>query len=134
MLYAIHKGAVSGYNGSQNDIIYLVTTVNGVAASGTPFVFTDGHAIMAYTSFFIDVSDLAKLDWAILRARYWRDRAPGDDRKRHRQAEFLVYQHFAWELTERIAVRSAKIGEKVGEMLTAVPHQPAITLQADWYY
>ncbi|PZS05378.1 MAG: DUF4433 domain-containing protein [Candidatus Chloroheliales bacterium] len=134
MLYAIHKGAVVGYSGGQNEIVYLVSTVNAVATNGTPFVFTDGHAIMAYTNFYTDTSDLARLNWEILRARYWQDRAPGDDRKRRRQAEFLVYQHFAWELTERIAVPSREIGEKVEGILAAVSHRPAVTLRRDWYY
>lgn len=134
MLYAIHKGAVAGYKGGQDQVIYLVSTVHKIEDSGTPYVYTDGHATMAYTSFYREVSDLSTLSWDILRAKYWSDRAPGDDRRRRRQAEFLVYKHLAWPLIERIAVHSEEASKQVREMLTGVDYQPEIAVRADWYY
>jgi ssDNA thymidine ADP-ribosyltransferase, DarT len=134
MLFAIHKGAVVGYRGSQDEVIYLVSSVREVNVSGIPYTYTDGHATMAYTNFYNQVSDLAKLNWNILRARYWHDRAPGDDRKRRRQAEFLVYRHFAWSLVERIAVHDEVTLARVSDMLANADHQPIISVRSDWYY
>jgi len=69
MLYAIHRGNVQGYTEGQTFIVHLVTTAEAIAASGQPFVFTDGHAIMAFTSFYNDLRQLDQVDWDIMRAR-----------------------------------------------------------------
>ena len=69
MLYAIHRGNVQEYAEGQTPIVHLVTTAEAIAASDQPFVFTDGHAIMAFTSFYNDLRQLDQVDWDIMRAR-----------------------------------------------------------------
>jgi hypothetical protein len=43
MLLNLHTGRVEGYNGGQEPIIYLVTSIGRIVAAGLPYVFTDGH-------------------------------------------------------------------------------------------
>ena len=52
MLYQLHTGRVAGYNEGQSPLIYLVSSAQKVQASGVPFVFSDGHGIAAFTSWF----------------------------------------------------------------------------------
>lgn len=72
MLYAIHKQNVDGYSGGQQPIIYLVSEAYTVGNSGLKFAFTDGHAIMAYSDFYHELSDLQSvIDWKLMKSKYW---------------------------------------------------------------
>ncbi len=66
MLYAIHRGYVEGYEQGQTPLIYMVTKAQTVNNSGSEWVFTDGHATMAFSEFFDDLKDLDEDsgDWA----------------------------------------------------------------------
>lgn len=56
------------------------------------------------------------------------------DRKRRRQAEFLVHRNFDWNLVEEIAVLSQLEKNRVGAILNAAVHKPPIHILPDWYY
>lgn len=99
MLYAIHKGNVQTYTEGQKPILHLVSSAEVVQEAGLAFTFTDGHAEMDISTFFTDLNDLEKIDWDIMQSRYWYDTLKDGDRKRRRQAEFLVHSFFPWHLT-----------------------------------
>ncbi len=92
MLYAISKSTVEGYEQGQAPVIYLGSKVEAVIAAGLPFVFTDGHAAMDLTDFYDDLANLGQIDWPLMSATYWLDNEEYPDRKRRRQAEFLIHQ------------------------------------------
>ena len=58
MLYAIHRGAVEGYDDGQRSILHLTSTAELVVQSGLPFAFTEGHAEIAFSEFFDDLESL----------------------------------------------------------------------------
>lgn len=134
MLYPIKNGRVEGYNEGQSPVIYLVTSVHTVSRSRLPFLFTDGHATMAYTKFYDDLNDLSKIDWNMIDARYWHEIASDLDRKRRIQAEFLVYRFIAWNLIRRIAVIDNQWKTKVENLIDGAPHLPAVVVKPAWYY
>lgn len=117
MLFAISKGGVQGYTEGQSPVIYLCSTAEAVAGAGLRWVFTEGHADMDYTDFFDDLEQLNKVDWNLMQAKYWHDTNDDPDRKRRRQAEFLVYQFFPWELVSYVGVHDRSILEAVGEIV-----------------
>lgn len=96
MLYAINKGNVPNYSQGQAAVIHLVSSVDYIDAEGLDFVFTDGHAAMTFTDFFDDLNDLGAIDWDVMKSRYWNDTDEDNDRKRRRQAEFLVRNFLHW--------------------------------------
>jgi len=132
MLYAINGGWVEGYKGGQKPIIYLCSTAESVSEAGLQWVFTEGHADMRFTDFFDDLKDLDKIDWNVMQARYWNDTDEAPDRKRRRQAEFLVYEFFPWELVSYIGVYDHSIAAKVGEIIKG--GSPEIGIEQGWYY
>ena len=68
MLYIIHKGNdPEVIQTPQEEIIYLVTSVQIISSLGCPFVFTDRHAKLDYAQFFQNIEDLDKLDWGLIR-------------------------------------------------------------------
>jgi ssDNA thymidine ADP-ribosyltransferase, DarT len=131
MLYVIGRGGVQGYDGGERPVVYLCSTVEEIRDAGLRWVFTEGHAEMAYTDFFDDLKHLNKVDWKLMDARYWHDTNDDPDRKRRRQAEFLVYEFFPWELVSYLGVYDQTMAEAVGEI---VGRSPKVGIQRDWYY
>jgi hypothetical protein len=134
MLYTIHKGNVESYREGQAPVIHLVCAAEAIEAAKICFVFTDGHAVMGYTDYFDELQDLAAIDWEIMEAKYWADTDEDGDRKRRRQAEFLIHQFCPCTLIEEIGVISHDIKGKVEEMLGNERHCPPVKVCSDWYY
>ncbi len=134
MLYAIDRGAVQGYRGGQTSVLHLVTSTEAIARRGLAYVFSDGHAVMALSDFFDDLRLLDAIDWEIMRARFWADTDEDPDRKRRRQAEFLVHLFVPWDLFTEIAVVKQDIGREVQELLLGQDHRPDVRVRQEWYY
>ncbi len=134
MLYAIYRSNVQGYQGGQTPIVYLVASAERVAQHGLSFAFTDGHAEMDLSRFFTDLGDLEQIDWKIMQAQYWKDTLQDGDRKRRRQAEFLVHEFFPFSLIERVCTRNREIALNVSALLKPLAQKPGIQVEPSWYY
>ncbi len=124
MLYAIDHGFVAGYTEGQRPIVHLVTSAERIAQQGLRFAFTDGHADMALSRFFDDLQALNQIDWQVMQAPFWNDTAEDGDRKRRRQAEFLVHHFFPWTLVEEIGVIGRQVAHDVQQSLQASAPSP----------
>jgi hypothetical protein len=118
MMFRISKGNVEGRSRDTTNLIYVVSSVERVREAGLAFVFTDGHPIMALSTFYNEVADLDKVDWKVMRMRYWKDTDDDNDRERRRQAEFLVQGTFPWEIVEFLAVKNNDIGRRLQNYLS----------------
>ncbi len=96
MLLNLKTGRVTGYTEGQAPLIYLVSSVEAIRAAGCAFVFTDGHGLATFTSWFDDIEQLSKVDWGIVGKKYWADEPEDNDRQRRKQAEFLVHGSCDW--------------------------------------
>ncbi len=134
MLYTISRGNVAGYTGGQRDVVYLVATVEEAVAGGRPWCFTDGHAVEAMTEFHADIERLDTIDWEVIRARYWSNTEQDLDRRRRKQAEFLVHESVPWGWFHRLGVIDHGRSQQVKEIIAEAPHQPEVTIEPGWYY
>lgn len=136
MMLQLQTGKVPDYNEGQEPLIYLVSTCQAVQVSGARFVFTNGHALPAYTDYFEDLAQLDQLDWGIVYKRYWFDTVDDMDRQRRKQAELLIYRFCNWSLIEEIAVINLKMKDRVERILAEFPEiqQRPIIVKSDWYY
>ena len=136
MLYALYRGNVAGYKGGQTPLVYLVSSVQEAASQGLPFVFTDGHPIMAFSKFYAEVEALDRIAWDVMAGTYWNDTAEFPNRKQLRQAEFLVHQTFPWGAVEFLAVRSTTVKVQVERVLNAAPKRftKPVRLVPEWYF
>jgi hypothetical protein len=134
MLFTIHKGNVEGYNQGQESVIYLVSTAEAIKAMAKAFAFTDGHGIIGYTQFSDDLENLDIVDWDIMEAKYWNNTADDNDRRRRRQAEFLVHRFCPWTLITEIGVINTTIQAQVQQILQNVNYQPPVKVYSNWYY
>ena len=132
MLYAISRGAVEGYAEGQNPVIYLRSTVEAVAEAGLGWVFTEGHADMLFTDFFDDLSDLEKVDWALMRATYWNDTNDDPDRKRRSRPNSwcTIFSLGSWCRISEYMI--APLADAVGEIIKG--GSPEVGVQRGWYY
>ncbi len=135
MLYTAWRGAL-GKDIGQNEIVHLVSDVERVVKLQIPFVFTDGHPLSSDLSTFCD--DLAqlpsRLDWDVLHALKWSNSEDDGDRKRRRQAEFLMRGAVPWEIVRGIAVYNEEMRLKLAPIVQNSSHQPKIAVLPEWYY
>jgi hypothetical protein len=134
MLYAIHTGYVEGYTGGQAEVVYLVSSVERAVEMGTQWCFTDGHAVEALTEFFVSLDDLSRVDWTVVEHWSWHNRANNLDRKRRKQAEFLVHRFFPWDAVESIAVMTSAMTERVNNVISDSAPQTPVKVERSWYY
>ncbi|UCH93331.1 MAG: DUF4433 domain-containing protein [Candidatus Aminicenantes bacterium] len=134
MLYAIKSGIITGYRGGQEDIIYLVSDIESIAANEIPFVFTDGHAIMAFSNFYNQLNDLMKIDWKIMNEKYWADTQEDNDRKRRRQAEFLIKDFLPLHLISEIGVMTTDIQNELKTVAFKCGYDKIVHVKRKWYY
>jgi len=136
MLFQLHTGWVTDYHEGQEPIIYLVSNVQQVVESGSKFVFSDGHGIARFTSWFESIDDLDKIDWNVVYLKMWKDCIEDMDRKRRKQAEFLVYDFCDWDLINEIAVIDTMMKDKVETIFGGfdISLRKDVHIHNDWYY
>lgn len=134
MLHSNHTGYVEGYLDGQVPIIYLVATIGRVIANENRWCFTDGHAVMAISEFYNKLADLSKIDWDLIGNWSWHDTMEDNDRKRRKQAEFLVEKFVPWNTFTKIGVNNSSIKSKVEKMLPLQSHQIGVNIESSWYY
>ena len=90
---------------------------------------------MEMSEFGDKIKDLGNLvDWNVMGGRYWGDTADDPDRKRRRQAEFLVHQDYPLAAFHEIGVYDKAVAKKVKQLLPATSPGPNVTTRVDWYY
>lgn len=133
MLYVISKGYVAGYSGGQVEVAHLVFSAQELARPNE-FVVTNGHAATTLTTQFDDLARLDQVDWSVMPGPYWFDTDQDGDRKRRRQAEFLVGSAVPFGAVRQIGVMTETVAEQVRNELADTAHQPAVVVRPDWYY
>ncbi len=90
MLYVIWKGFNNVKNIKQEDIVYIVSSVQKMTDLGVNYKFTDGHAVAGLSNFYTkeSINEIETLlDWEAIKATDWKSEP---DLKRKKEAEFLV--------------------------------------------
>lgn len=134
MLYAIFQGNVKEFDGDQERIIYAVSTAQAVRDSGLKFIFCNAHPIMAITEFFDKLEDLDKINWAIMMSKYWNDTLDQPDRKRQRQAEFLIHESFPFILIDELAVKTERAKYAAEKILMEFGTKIEVNIRHQWYF
>lgn len=134
MLFTISRGHVEGFTAGQQPILHLVSTAQAVHTAGLGFVFTDGHGIMALTDFYDDLAELDEVDFNLMKARYWADTDDDLDRKRRRQAEFLVHHRFPVALIQQIGVINQQMKAATEALVAEFGLTIPVAIKPCWYY
>ena len=136
MLYVIHRANQEEltYRGGQGSIVHieadLHTVIRWAEANGMLWAFSLSNAGARYTEFRSRVDELDQLDWPAIAARDFRPAAVREGK----QAEFLLYGRFPFELVEAIGVQSAAIQQRAATTIAASNPRLSIAVRPDWYF
>ncbi|HUG80029.1 MAG TPA: DUF4433 domain-containing protein [Bryobacterales bacterium] len=136
MLYLLHRGNHPDvtYGGGQGPIIHLVAdlfrVVDWARHDRRGWAFSDRNAGARYANFYACSDDLDQIDWDAVNATDFRDA----EIKEGKQAEFLMYESFPFELVEEIGVRGSEARNRVTEILRNIEQPPIVRIRRDWYY
>ena len=79
MLYAVYMNNVPTYSGGQDEVVYLVTTVDAVVQHNLPFVFTDRNAALGVALYGSNPADLdSYVDWPLMEDQWFRNTPEGE--------------------------------------------------------
>ncbi len=94
------------------------------------WAFTDGNAGAKFTRFFNSFNDLGEINWESVEATDFRETVV----KEGKQAEFLLYESFPWQLVERIGVMDSEIKTQVETLLEVSEHKSFVSVEQTWCY
>jgi len=127
MLFAVSKRH-QDYDGTQEGILHLVSSVSTATKLGRGWAFTDRHAELGHALHFNDLDQLGEVPWTVMNEKYW------TGVKEERQAEFLVYEFFPWTAITKIGTMTPAAEAKTIQALAKSTHKPMIAIERDWYY
>ena len=134
MLYNIHTGRVEGVSVRQEEIVFIVSSIEKLGELKLPFVYSDGHALAANTVFFTNIADLEKLDWATIQSQDFKRRMNDLDRTRRYQAECLVHRHVPLEALLGIGCKDQERVNLLQQEVTSRGLSVKIRLCPKWYF
>lgn len=136
MLYVIHRAnhPELSYRGGQEPVVHFEADLHAVVEwaedHDVRWAFSLSNAGAFYTEFRSRLEDLDQLDWPAISATDFR----AADVKEGKQAEFLVYARFPFDLVRRIGVRSEAVRRQAAAAIARAGRQPPIELRPEWYF
>lgn len=134
MLYVIAKGNdPEVIRTPQEEIVYLASTAEKIKEINCGFVFTDRHAKLELANFYNDLSDLAKLNWEVIKTDYW-GRQYGPELREIKQAEFLVHKHAPASALIGIGCMNEKTAGHVRKIVSESDLKIDVKVKENWYF
>ena len=136
MLYILHRSNHPDikYKEGQRPIVHLQADMRAVIKwandNDRMWAFSDCNAGARHANFWSNLKYLHKLNWLAIKANNFRD----SQVREGKQAEFLLYGSFPWELVEQIGVFDPEIQTRVNNSLHQIEYQPSIFIKRSWYY
>lgn len=136
MLYILHQGNLPdlNYHEGQGPIVHLQAdlqmTVRWAEENRVLWAFSDVNAGARYANFYASLDRLDQVNWAAIEAHDFR----AAEVKEGKQAEFLVFAWFPWQLIEKVGVINESVRNAVHASLETAEHMPSVSLERGWYY
>ncbi len=134
MLYEIQKGFNGVTKRNPQEIIYLVTTFAKISKNESQYVFSDGHGYHSMSQFFNDEDSLEKVDWDAVNLVHWNDTEDDPDRKRRKQAEFLVFNELPLVALVTVGVYDETVKNEILVKFAEHDLTCNVIVQPKWYY
>lgn len=134
MLYAIQNGFNSVTKRNPEEIIYLDTTFKNITENECQYVFTDGHGYHSMSQFFNDEDSLEEVDWNAVNHVLWTDIEDDPDRKRRKQAEFLVFNELPLAALVAVVVHNEATKNEILTKFAKHDFTCNVIVKPNWYY
>lgn len=108
MLLMIKNGTPPVEKIPQEDIVFLISTVEKVKQFNLEYVFTDMHAKLALAHFFNDDAGFDSIKWDIVKSLQWKNTEDNRSRKDYKQAGFLVRNYMPVNCITHIGVKTER--------------------------
>jgi hypothetical protein len=134
LFFAPRPPMLSALRDEQAAIIYVLVKCCVLLLPGV--VCTDGNARSNTTTFLSRLDDLRRLDWGLLRAKYWNHQDPEQHRenKRRRSAEVLVPHCIPRVYIERIVVMTEQARKEAAAILHNAQSDIPVISDPELYY
>lgn len=133
MLYCIKHGFDVNQR-PQNEIIYLVSSIEKLVELNKKFVFTDGHAYAAFTYFSSGINKINQLDWEVIKSNRCNNTESDSDRKRRKQAECFVHKYIELKAIHSIGVYNQECYDYIRGALKNYNSEIPVKIIPEWYY
>ena len=135
MQFRIHRKSVAGYDGTEQDVIFLVSTVTNLRKCGFSCFHTDGQANANRTKHIQGLDEVkSTVDWTVIRGKWWLSTDQDPDRQRRRSAEVLVHKTCPFLFIEGIAAANNTMVKRVATMLDTMNVVRPVVERPGWYY
>jgi len=135
MLSSIYKGNVPTYTAGQDEVVYLLSSVDLIEQHGLRFVFTDRNAALKFARYADDATDLDEfIDWDLMEGQWWNNTPEEPDRMERRMAELLVHHHVPWSAISHVATRTRARERQASAELATVGATTPVSVQSGWYF
>ena len=122
------------YRGGQRPIVHLQADLRAAIRwadeNGRRWAISDRNAGTCVAEFYNDLHDLNKVDWQAVAATDFRSMSVREGK----QAEFLMYDAFPWELIEYVGVIDAPTKAQTEQAICEAGHKPLVNVEGGWYY
>ena len=116
------------------EIVILVSSLHRIAEMGIRFVFTDQHAYPVTASYFTDMSELERIDWALLNRKDFKHDPDDPGKKERYQAEALIWQHLPEEGLLGICSYTEAVDAGIKTELAKRKIAMQTIVQRSWYF
>ncbi len=134
MLYEIQNGFNGVTKRNPEEIIYLVTTYKKITEYECQYVFSDGHGYHLMSQFFNDEDSLDEVDWETVNLVHWNDTEDDPDRKRRKQAEFLVFKELPLSALIAVVVYNQPVKNEILAKFAGYDLICSVIVEPNWYY
>jgi len=134
MLHSIQNGYQGVIKRSPEEIIYLISTFGDVNENDYKYVFSDGHGCHSMSQFFNDEENFDEVDWDAVKLKRWHDTEDDPDRKRRKQAEFLIYGDLPFSVIAGIVVYNESAEVNVVAKLAEHGVKCDVIVKSNLYY
>jgi ssDNA thymidine ADP-ribosyltransferase, DarT len=134
MMYNIKTGYGGITRRENRDIAILVSSIHRLSELSLPFVFTNQHAYTADTEFFARVSDLDRIDWALLRSRDFKTDDADPGRQSRYQAEALIHQRVPLEALLGIGCYDETVRRDLETQVERCAVNMTVKTTPTWYF
>lgn len=135
MMLNIKTGRGGIIQRSNEEIVILVSSLHRVANDASlRWLFTDSHAYYQWANYYDSLTELDRIDWAILQARDFK-RDPDDPAKFERyQAEALVHQHMPVNALLGVVCYTPALQQSIEQQVAARGLKLSVYAKPGWYF
>lgn len=97
-------------------------------------IFSDGHGYHSMSQFFNDEDSLEEVDWETVNLVRWNDTEDDPDRKRRKQAKFLVFKELSLTALVAVVVYNETVKNEILAKFAEHDLTCNVIVKPNWYY